>query len=289
VSLPFKGSAATKWNTYGYDSYDRLVRLSEASGKQTTYSYSGNSVTTTEKGISTTRTNNAVGELVKVSDSSGEAVYHYRADGQLSDIVAPGNVVTSFEYDVYGRKTKLVDPSAGTQTYTETNHTNGSRTTTQTDAKGLTTTVNYDAYGRVTSVNRPEFNTSYTYDAVTKKLKSEVSTNGTKKEYTSDVYGSNAGSLSYMHASKPYAVTGAGVSGINQTFAYNVSGDRIEKNDSAQQRLQQVTYNSLMRPTTLTEGGNTATFLYGASGNRKKMTVTQSGTVTQTKYYLDDQ
>ena len=76
MSLPFKGSAATKWNTYGYDSYDRLVRLSEASGKQTTYSYSGNSVTTTEKGISTTRTNNAVGELVKVSDSSGEAVYH---------------------------------------------------------------------------------------------------------------------------------------------------------------------------------------------------------------------
>ena len=243
----------------------------------------------TEKGISTVRTQDASGQIVKVSNPSGEAVYHYRADGQLSDIVAPGNVVTSFEYDVYGRKTKLVDSSAGTQTYTETNHTDGSRTTTQTDAKGLTTTVNYDAYGRVTSVNRPEFNTSYTYDAVTKKLKSEVSTNGTKKEYTSDVYGSNAGSLSYMHASKPYAVTGAGVSGINQTFAYNVSGDRIEKNDSAQQRLQQVTYNSLMRPTTLTEGGNTATFLYGASGNRKKMTVTQSGTVTQTKYYLDDQ
>ena len=207
-SLPFKGSAASKWNIYTYDGYDRLTKVNEASGKQTTYSYSGNSVTTTEKGISTTRTNNAVGELVKVSDSSGEAVYHYRADGQLSDIVAPGNVVTSFEYDVYGRKTKLVDPSAGTQTYTETNHTNGSRTTTQTDAKGLTTTVNYDAYGRVTSVNRPEFNTSYTYDAVTKELKSEVSTNGTKKEYTSDVYGSNAGSLSYTQASKPNTLMG---------------------------------------------------------------------------------
>lgn len=60
-------------------------------GKQTTYSYSKNSVTKTEKGISTTRTKNAVGELVKVSDPSGEAVYHYRADGQLSDIMAPGN------------------------------------------------------------------------------------------------------------------------------------------------------------------------------------------------------
>ena len=38
-------------------------------------------------------------------------------------------------------------------------------------------------------MNRPEFNTSYTYDAVTKELKSEVSTNGTKKEYTYDAYG----------------------------------------------------------------------------------------------------
>ena len=50
-----------------------------------------------------------------------------------------------------------------------------------------------------------------------------------------------------------------------------------------------MTYNSLMRPATLTEGGNTAMFLYDASGNRKKMTVSQNGTVTQTKYYLGDQ
>ena len=101
---------------------------------------------------------------------------------------------------------------------------------------------------------------------------------------------SDAGSLSYTHESKRYAVTGATATGISQLFAYNnTSGDCIEKNDAAQQRLQEVTYNSLMRPATLTEGGNTAMFLYGASGNRKKMTVSQSGTVTQTKYYLDDQ
>ena len=44
-----------------------------------------------------------------------------------------------------------------------------------------------------------------------------------------------------------------------------------------------------MRPVTLTEGGNTATLLYDASGAWKKMTVSHNGTVTQTKYYLDDQ
>lgn len=189
ASMPFTGSAATRWNTYGYDSHDRIVRLSEASGKVTAYSYSGNSVTTTEKGISTIRTKDASGQMIKVSDPSGEAVYAYRADGQLKGITAPGGVVTSFEYDVYGRKTKMVDPSAGTQTSSETNHADGSYTMSQTDAKGLTTTVNYDAYGRVVSVTRPEFNTSYTYDDTTKELLSEISTNGTKKEYTYDAYG----------------------------------------------------------------------------------------------------
>ncbi len=443
ASMPFTGNAATKWNTYGYDSHDRIVRLSEASGKVTTYSYSGNSVTTTEKGISTIRTKDASGQMIKVSDPSGEAVYAYRADGQLKSITAPGGVVTSFEYDVYGRKTKIVDPSAGTQTSSETNYSDGSYTMSQTDAKGLTTTANYDAYGRVVSVTRPEFNTSYTYDDTTKKLQSEISTNGTKKEYTYDAYGrlnteketvdnvwlqksytyaegniskvsyssskegsigeenllyangslnevklgntsvwkltaenelgqptqsvtgvlartygytefglptlrkagnlqhftynfdantgnllsrtdatrnltenftydglnrltgygtktvtyadngniiakSDAGNLSYTHVSKPYAVTGAGATGINQTFAYNASGDRIEKNNLIQQRVQDITYNSLMRPETLTENGNVATFLYDASGDRKKMTITRNGTTSQTKYYLGD-
>lgn len=147
-SMPFKGSAATKWTGYLYDSYDRLTKVSGASGKEMRLSYSGNSVSTTEKGISTVRTKDASGQLVKVSDPSGEVSYHYRADGQLQRIVAPENVVTSFEYDAYGRRTKITDPSAGTQTHTETNLPDGSRATTQTDAKGLTTKVSYDAYGR---------------------------------------------------------------------------------------------------------------------------------------------
>lgn len=92
-SMPFKGSAATKWTGYLYDSYDRLTKVSEASGKEMRLSYSGNSVSTTEKGISTVRTKDASGQLVKVSDPSGEVSYHYHADGQLQRIVAPENAV----------------------------------------------------------------------------------------------------------------------------------------------------------------------------------------------------
>jgi hypothetical protein len=51
TSLPFKGSSPTSWNTYTYDTYNRPTQLSEASGKSTTWSYNGLSVTETKNGI----------------------------------------------------------------------------------------------------------------------------------------------------------------------------------------------------------------------------------------------
>ena len=443
-SMPFKGTFATRWNTYGYDTHDRIISFTEASGKTTTNSYSANTITTTERGIAVTRTIDTNGQPIQIKGPSEFATYRYYADGQLYRIIAYGICVNYFEYDDYGRRTRMHDLSAGNILNSETNNMDGSRITTQTDANGLVTKVHYDAYGRVTLVERPEFNTSYTYDDVTKKLKSEISTNGTKKEYTYDTYGrlsteketvddvwlqksytytngnvskvsyssskdvsiveenlfyangtlnevkldstsvwkltaenelgqpteavtggltrtygyteyglpnlrksgslqhftykfdvntgnllsrtdatrnltenftydtlnrltgygtktvtyadngnilskSDAGNLSYTYTGKPYSVTAANAQHINRSFQYNASGDRIAKNDSLLERVQTISYNSQMRPSTLSEGGNTAMFLYDASGNRKKMTVSQNGTVTQTKYYLDDQ
>jgi len=46
--LPFKGGAASKWNTYGYDGHGRLSQQTHASGKTTTYTYAGNSITETK-------------------------------------------------------------------------------------------------------------------------------------------------------------------------------------------------------------------------------------------------
>ena len=45
TSLPFKGNDPTLWNTYTYDEYDRTISLIEASGKTTTTSYNGRSIT----------------------------------------------------------------------------------------------------------------------------------------------------------------------------------------------------------------------------------------------------
>lgn len=187
TSLPFKGTEPTYWNTYTYDDYDRPIKILEPSGKETTWSYSGTSVTTVKDGIISISTKDASGNVVSVQDAGGTITYTLRDDGQLSKIIAPGNVETSFTYDNYGRRTSIIDPSAGTRTEAYVWNADGSHQQTHTGPNGSITT-SWDKYGRTTSVQRPGlFNTTYTYNAYG-LLSNEQSTNGTGTEYTYDSY-----------------------------------------------------------------------------------------------------
>ena len=185
TSLPFKGDAPALWTTYEYDKYDRPIKQTEASGKTATWSYADLSVTETKEGIASTKTTDAIGELIKVEDPGGTITYTLRPDGQPSAITAPGNVVTTFEYDGFGRRTAIVDPSAGRRSFSESYSADGVRTVVETNADGRSITSTYDKFGRATSFRRPEFNTTYTYNA-DGLLVREESTNGTSSEFTYD-------------------------------------------------------------------------------------------------------
>jgi RHS repeat-associated protein len=183
ASLPFKGSAPTQWNTYNYDSYDRLLSLSYASGKQDSYSYDGLSVTSTLDGIAKTTTKDAMGKVISISDPAGTITYNLRPDGQPSSIVAPGGITTSFEYDGYGRQTSLIDPSAGTRTF---GYDAAGNLNSETDALNKVTATTYDAYNRVSNKNvAGELTTSYNYNS-DGQLASMNSSNGTGQSYTYD-------------------------------------------------------------------------------------------------------
>ena len=187
ISLPFRGVQAAYWNTYSYDEYGRPLSLSEASGKNTSWAYNGVSVTTVKDGITSTRTTDASGNVISVSDAGGTITYTLRNDGQPSSVTAPGNVVTSFSYDDYGRRTKIEDPSAGIQTDSYVWNSDGSSVQTHTNPNGKIITYK-DKYGRTTSVERPgEYNTTYFYDTYG-RLSSEQSTNGTGVEYAYDAF-----------------------------------------------------------------------------------------------------
>lgn len=185
VSLPFKGESATLWNTYAYDSYNRPVSFTEASGRQTSYLYSGMSTTTTEDGIATTRTYDSLDGLVSVTDPAGTITYNLASDGQPISITAPGEIATTFTYDGYRRRKTMTDPSAGKTIYAY--DANG-HLHQEKDANGRTRTFTYDPSGRLITESRPEFSTSYTYNSYG-DVTNIISTNGSTKEYTYDQYG----------------------------------------------------------------------------------------------------
>ena len=185
ISLPFRDVQAAYWNTYSYDEYGRPLSLAEASGKNSAWAYDGVSVTTVKDGITSTRTTDASGNVISVSDAGGTITYTLRNDGQPSSVTAPGNVVTSFSYDGYGRRTKIEDPSAGIQIDSCVWNSDGSSVQTHTNPNGTVVTYK-DKFGRTTSIERPgEYNTTYVYDTYG-RLSSEQSTNGTGVEYTYD-------------------------------------------------------------------------------------------------------
>src|SRR5690625_204576 len=225
TSLPFRGSSPSLWNSYTYDSYDRPTKLTEASGKNTTWSYSGLSVTETRDGIASTKTTDASGALVSVNDPGGTVTYTLRPDGQPSSVTAPGGVATTFGYDAFGRQTSINDPSAGIQSFTEAFTSQGVRTTTVKDANNKTVTTISDQYDRVTNVNRPEFNTTYAYNA-DGLLASETSTNGTSAVFTYDSHDRPATVRENAPDSK----------WLKKTFSYNpgnVSSVQYESQDGS--------------------------------------------------------
>ena len=182
-SMPFMGSSPSAWNTYSYDSYNRVTAINYASGKKDTYSYRGLNQTSLIKGVSRTKTFDALGDIISISDPAGTITYSLRPDGKIASSTAPGNVNIVFSYDQWGRQISIADPSAGTKNFAYDAAGNVNK---ETDANGKVTLMTYDAVNRLIKkeiVNDFTSNYSYNSDGL---LTLCNSTNGTKKEFTYD-------------------------------------------------------------------------------------------------------
>lgn len=298
VSQPFK-TQPSLWTTYSYDSYDRTISVTEASGGTNTTAYSGNQVTTTDaRGIATTRTYDKSGLLAAVSDPGGTITYEYRPDKQPTKIVAPGDIVTSFEYDAYGRRTKLIDPSAGTQTYSE-NVSGSQRDVRETDANGKTILSNFKLDGRIVRAVRPEFETRWKYNITTKLIEKEISTNGTSKYYTYDKLGRIATETEYApdsvwlkrsytyntddNLTKIIYETSDDNSLIEENHIYT-NGHLTEIKLGSTSVWKLVGENELGQPTVVTTGLLTRTYGYDAYGME---TERKAGSIQHFKYMFN--
>ena len=299
TSLPFKGDAPALWTTYEYDKYDRPIKQTEASGKTATWSYAGLSVTETKEGIASTKTTDAIGELIKVEDPGGTITYTLRPDGQPSAITAPGNVITTFEYDGFGRRTAIADPSAGKQTFTEKYDNSGICTSTATDARGKTVTTIKDKYGRTIQANRPEFNVSYTYNK-DGQLEREEYSDRRAKSYSYDALGrvahslddasgidvgftykdGNVASIKYNSLSNPNGVE------MKETYLYT-NGHKTEvKFNDRQSVWKLIEENDLGQPTQIATGSLVRTYSYSNIGLPTRQT---AGNVQDISYNFDVQ
>jgi hypothetical protein len=154
--------------------------------------------------------------------------------------------------------------------------------------KGATTiqsaTYTRDPMGRITGIdgNRTEDDWTFAYDNVDHLLSAtNTGTPSLSQTFAYDLGGkitSNSAVGTYTYptqgssAFQPHAVTTAGT----WTFAYDLNGNQLSRT-VATVADRTIGYYNDNRPTTVTTGGATVTYLYGPDGERLKKT-TASGT-----------
>ena len=135
-----------QYETASYDDFDRVTSHRNTDGTTSTYSYTGRSVTSNTPTGTSVKTYDAWGNIINARDAGGDVTYTYSSIGKPLSVETNGSTV-SMSYDGAGRRIRLVDPDAGTQTCS---YAADGMMLSQTDGNGITTEYAYDALGRMT-------------------------------------------------------------------------------------------------------------------------------------------
>jgi len=171
-----KGNVASGTNNYysgetpltttnSYDNYNRLQSTSNALNTNS-YTYSllggGKLQVTTQNaaGQSSSKVTDATGKVVASIDAGGEVDLAYNSGGKQVQVIHGGTILTTTDYDSYGRLATVTDKNAGSVTYT---YDAFGQLTQQSDNNGNTVNMTYDDFGRVISRQGPEGTTTYEY------------------------------------------------------------------------------------------------------------------------------
>ena len=135
-----------QYETTSYDDFDRVTSHRNTDGTTSTYSYTGRSVTSNTPTGTSVKTYDAWGNIINARDAGGDVTYTYSSIGKPLSVETSGSTVF-MSYDGAGRRIRLVDPDAGTQTCS---YAADGMMLSQTDGNGITTEYAYDALGRMT-------------------------------------------------------------------------------------------------------------------------------------------
>ncbi|OFY64889.1 MAG: hypothetical protein A3H98_14325 [Bacteroidetes bacterium RIFCSPLOWO2_02_FULL_36_8] len=309
----FGQSGTTVTTTYVYDDFGRINSETNSIG-YTTYDYTPGStevtVTNQPSGHFSKKKTDAGGKLITAEDDGGTITYTYFSDGNVKDITN-GITVATFEYDEYGRQTKLIDANAGTIEYL---YNAFGELISQTDAKG-TTAMEYDVLGRIITQTGPDGVTVYEY--VTSgnglnQVKKITTPEGNIVSYQYDELGRNTAvtetidgadyttTYKYDKFSNPIKTTYP--SGFSVDRSFNAKGYFTQINNSADGKFiwKADAMNSFSQYTEFTLGNNVKTYKtfneYGLvtdiyAGSIQSLSLTwnlTTGNLDERKYNLSD-
>ena len=248
--------------------YDELMRLASEKeivpdGKylQKVFNYSTGITSSinysTQNGVLATENYNyAYGTLTEIQLNNTTSVLKLTAENDLglATGAVTGNLTREYGYDSYGFPTSrtVKHGSATIQNFGyNINSATGNLNWRKDNTRNLQENFGYDNLNRLTGFGGD----TITYDVT-----------GNITNHTA------VGSFAYENTDKPYAVT-----------AVTPYGTSIPLRD------QDISYNGMQRPDTISENGYRATLTYNDAGNRVKMHLSQNGATQLTRYYIGGQ
>ena len=235
----------TTTETFTYDARGRVLTDTHSSGASTTYEYGRNTVYVTDAaGRTTMKTYDPWGNVKTVTDNEGNIVeYQYGSHGNPVNVTT-GDVTVTMEYDELGRRTKLVDPDAGTIT---TTYGRNGQVISETDGRGVKTTYTYDALGRVTQRKREDTTNKWVDPSIT--------------SYTYGTSGNSKGRIVKKDCD-----------GKAVSYEYDMYG-RVTRESRGMAYNHDYTYDELRKTYTYDSYGRLATVTYPASHSSKGITI----------------
>ncbi|MGJ4973111.1 RHS repeat-associated core domain-containing protein [Bradyrhizobium sp. HKCCYLRH1073] len=264
-------------------------------------------------GYAKTASYDALGRPVQVATTIDGATYtlgaSYDANGLLSTVSYPSGFTARYGHTALGDANQLLDNTTGQSYWTANTLDAELRITQDTAGNGLTTTRSFDTLtGRLTGVStgsgggvqnfsytydrsgnplsRADANTNlnetFTYDALSRLTSSTVNLTPTPlaKTFTYDPIGnlltkSDVGTYSYpaTGSAKPHAVMSVSGGSISTTFTYDANGNQTSGLGRS------LVYTSYNKPSSITQGARTISFLDDTDHQRFKQVTPEATTL----------
>jgi RHS repeat-associated protein len=183
-------SSPSLWTEYEYDYLQRPTKITTPTNKMQTLVYEGLTSTANDDGKVSSATVDALGNKTQTTDPGGTINFVYYATGQLKESDYQGNKIT-IEIDGWGNKLSMIDPNAGTYSYT------------------------YDGFGQIRTESTPNGTTEYVYDDTGKTTEKTITGPKTKSK---TIYAYNAKNLL---VSSEFTDNFEGSSSITNSFEYD--------------------------------------------------------------------